>query len=65
MAADVQARQEDRPSSYEVVLKPERRELRGRSTTCAPRPGMAVVADVVTRRTTVLMHLLNKLRLGG
>ena len=65
MAADVQARQEDRPSSYEVVLKPERRELRGRSTTCALRPGMAVVADVVTRRTTVLMHLLNKLRLGG
>jgi hypothetical protein len=48
-----------------VVLKPERRELRGRSTTCALRPGMAVVADVVTRRTTVLMHLLNKLRLGG
>lgn len=65
VAADVQARQENRPSSYEVVLKPERRELRGRSTACALRPGMAVVADVVTRRTTVLMHLLNKLRLGG
>lgn len=65
VAADVQARQEDRPSSYEVVLKPERRELRGRSTACTLRPGMAVVADVVTRRTTVLMHLLNKLRLGG
>ena len=65
MAADVQARQQDKPGSYEVVLKPERRELHGRSTTCALRPGMAVVADVVTRRTTVLMHLLNKLRLGG
>jgi adhesin transport system membrane fusion protein len=65
VAADVQPRQEDRPSSYEVVLKPERRELRGRTTACTLRPGMAVVADVVTRRTTVLMFLLNKLRLAG
>jgi adhesin transport system membrane fusion protein len=65
VAADVQPRQEDRPSSYEVVLKPERRELRGRTTVCTLRPGMAVVADVVTRRTTVLMFLLNKLRLAG
>jgi multidrug efflux pump subunit AcrA (membrane-fusion protein) len=65
VAADVQPRQEDRPSSYEVVLKPERRELRGRTTACTVRPGMAVVADVVTRRTTVLMFLLNKLRLAG
>ena len=65
VAADVQPRQEDRPSSYDVVLKPERRELRGRTTACTLRPGMAVVADVVTRRTTVLMFLLNKLRLRG
>jgi multidrug efflux pump subunit AcrA (membrane-fusion protein) len=65
VAADVQPRQEGKPSSYEVVLKPDRRELRGRTTTCALRPGMAVVADVVTRRTTVLMFLLNKLRLSG
>lgn len=65
VAADVQPRQQDRPGSYGVVLKPQRRDLRGRSTVCALRPGMAVVADVVTRRTTVLMFLLNKLRLAG
>ena len=62
---DRRPRQEDKPSSYEVVLRPERRKLQGRDQTCALRPGMAVVADVVTRRTTVMMFLLNKLRLAG
>ncbi len=65
VAADVQPRGENKPSSYEVVLTPERRELQGRSTACSLRPGMAVVADVVTRRTTVLMFMMNKLRLRG
>jgi multidrug efflux pump subunit AcrA (membrane-fusion protein) len=65
VAADVQPRQENTPSGYEVVLRPERRQLNGRGTVCALRPGMAVVADVITRRTTVLMFLLNKLRVAG
>jgi multidrug efflux pump subunit AcrA (membrane-fusion protein) len=65
VAADVQPRQDNRASGYEVVLRPERRQLNGRGTVCALRPGMAVVADVITRRTTVLMFLLNKLRVAG
>jgi len=65
VAADVQQRQESKPSAYEVVLTPARRELNGRGSVCSLRPGMAVVADVVTRRTTVMMFLLNKLRVGG
>jgi multidrug efflux pump subunit AcrA (membrane-fusion protein) len=65
VAADVQPRQDNKVSGYEVVLTPERRQLNGRGTVCALRPGMAVVADVITRRTTVLMFLLNKLRVAG
>jgi HlyD family secretion protein len=70
VAADVTPRdgtphQESKASGYDVVLTPERRELTGRSSRCALRPGMAVSADVVTRRTTVLMFLLNKLRVWG
>jgi adhesin transport system membrane fusion protein len=65
VAADVQPRQDNKASGYEVVLTPERRQLNGRAAVCALRPGMAVVADVITRRTTVLMFLLNKLRVAG
>ena len=70
VAADVTPRdgmsqQESKASGYDVVLTPERRELTGRSSRCALRPGMAVSADVVTRQTTVLMFLLNKLRVWG
>jgi multidrug efflux pump subunit AcrA (membrane-fusion protein) len=65
VAADVQPRQDDKPGGYEVVLAPARPSLNGRGTECRLRPGMAVVADVVTRRTTVLMFLLNKLRVRG
>jgi multidrug efflux pump subunit AcrA (membrane-fusion protein) len=65
VAADVQPRQDNRASGYDVVLTPERRQLNGRGAVCALRPGMAVVADVITRRTTVLMFLLNKLRVAG
>lgn len=70
VAADVAPRQgaaqgESRASGYDVVLATPRRDLPGRDSRCALRPGMAVTADVVTRRTTVLMYLLNKLRLWG
>lgn len=51
--------------AYEVRLTPERLALRGRQGLCRLRLGMDVVADVVTRRTTVAVFLLNKLRLGG
>jgi hypothetical protein len=47
-----------------LLLRPERRQLQGRQGTCLLRPGLDVVGDVLTRRTTVLMYLLNKLRLG-
>lgn len=65
VAGDVQPRQDNKASGYDVVLTPERRQLNGRGAVCALRPGMAVVADVITRRTTVLMFLLNKLRVAG
>ena len=65
VAADVQQRQDDKPGGYEVVLAPTQRFLNGRGSVCSLRPGMAVVADVITRRTTVLMFLVNKLRLWG
>lgn len=51
--------------AYEVRLAPQRMALRGRQGLCRLLLGMDVVADVVTRRSTVAMFLLNKLRLGG
>ncbi len=53
------------PSTYQVVLNPQRTELQGRQASCPLRLGMEVMGDVVTRQTTVLMFLLNKLRLGS
>ncbi len=64
VAADV-VPQKEGEASYDVALTPQRRGLEGRNGSCALRPGMAVNADVVTRRTTVLMFLLNKLRIRG
>lgn len=52
-------------AAYQVVLQPERTSLQGRQTSCVLRPGMELSGDVVTRRTTVLAFLLNKLRLGS
>ncbi len=52
-------------SSYQVLLHPEKVSLRGRQGSCSLRLGMEVNGDVVTRQTTVLMFLLNKLRLGS
>ena len=51
-------------AAYQVVLQPQRPNLRGRQGGCWLRQGMEVSGDIVTRRTTVLMFLLNKLRLG-
>lgn len=51
-------------SVYEVRLSPQRPALQGRQGSCRLRLGMDVVADVITRRTTVFSFLLNKLRLG-
>lgn len=53
------------PAAYEVVLQPQRSSLRGRRSSCDLRLGMELSGDVVTRRTTVLAFLLNKLRLGS
>jgi multidrug efflux pump subunit AcrA (membrane-fusion protein) len=50
---------------YEVVLHPLQTSLKGRQGSCILRPGMKLIGDVVTRRTTVLAFLLNKLRLGS
>jgi HlyD family secretion protein len=50
---------------YEVVLHPLQTSLKGRQGSCVLRPGMKLTGDVVTRRTTVLAFLLNKLRLGS
>lgn len=50
---------------YEVVLHPLQTSLKGRQGSCILRPGMKLSGDVVTRRTTVLVFLLNKLRLGS
>jgi multidrug efflux pump subunit AcrA (membrane-fusion protein) len=52
-------------AAYQVLLQPERIALKGRQSSCQLRPGMEASADVVTRRTTVLAFLLNKLRLGS
>jgi HlyD family secretion protein len=52
-------------AAYQVLLHPEQIALRGRQGNCPLRPGMEASADVVTRRTTVLMFLLNKLRLSA
>ncbi len=49
---------------YSVELAPQRMALSSGQGRCALKPGMEVRADVVTRRTTVLMFLMNKLRLG-
>ena len=65
VAADVIPQQDSKASGYDVVLTSQQRELQGRGTRCALRPGMAVTADVVTRHSTVLMFLLNKLRIWG
>jgi multidrug efflux pump subunit AcrA (membrane-fusion protein) len=65
VAADVAPLQDSKASGYDVVLTSQQRDLQGRSTRCALRPGMAVTADVVTRHTTVLMFFLNKLRIWG
>jgi multidrug efflux pump subunit AcrA (membrane-fusion protein) len=50
---------------YEVVLHSMQTSLKGRQGSCILRPGMKLNGDVVTRRTTVLAFLLNKLRLGS
>lgn len=52
-------------STYQVLLEPKRTALNGRQSSCRLRLGMEVSGDVVTRQTTVLMFLLNKLRLGS
>jgi multidrug resistance efflux pump len=64
LSADTLPAAEGRQGSFELLLRPERRQLQGRQGTCLLRPGLDVVGDVLTRRTTVLMYLLNKLRLG-
>ena len=64
LSADTLPAAEGRQGSFELVLRPERRQLQGRQGACLLRPGLDVVGDVLTRRTTVLMYLLNKLRLG-
>jgi len=56
---------ESAAAAYQVLLRPEQIALRGRQGNCPLRPGMEASADVVTRRTTVLMFLLNKLRLSA
>lgn len=50
--------------SYGIELDPQRRELTSDQGRCTLRLGMEVRADVVTRRTTVLAFLLNKLRIS-
>jgi multidrug efflux pump subunit AcrA (membrane-fusion protein) len=64
LSADTLPAAEGRQGSFELLLRPERRQLQGRQGTCLLRPGLDVVGDVLIRRTTVLMYLLNKLRLG-
>lgn len=53
-----------RSSGYAVELQPEASALSSRQGRCPLKPGMRLSGDVVTRRTTVLAFLLNKLRLG-
>lgn len=52
----------NQPDRYRVLVKPRSRTLLGKAASCPVREGMDVVADVLTRRTTVLTFLLNKLR---
>lgn len=52
-------------SYYQVLLDPKGKALKGRQVSCPLRLGMEVTGDVVTRQTTALMFLLNKLRLGA
>lgn len=52
-----------RDGGYQVLLQPQRRSLQGRQGPCLLRQGMDVVGDIVTRRTTVLAYLLNKLHI--
>jgi|APCry1669189034_1035192.scaffolds.fasta_scaffold05911_2 multidrug efflux pump subunit AcrA (membrane-fusion protein) len=54
-----------RDGGYQALLQPERRALQGRQGQCLLRQGMDVVGDIVTRRTTVLAFLLNKLHLDA
>lgn len=51
-------------SGYAVELRPQAIALSSRQGRCALKPGMRLSGDVVTRRTTVMAFLLNKLRLG-
>lgn len=50
-------------AGYQVLLRPQRTALVGRQGPCRLRPGMDLTADVVTRDTTVLRFLLNRLRI--
>ncbi|EDY37257.1 secretion protein HlyD [Cyanobium sp. PCC 7001] len=50
-------------SGYEVTLRPESRELRSRSRSCALRLGMDLTADITTRVETVHQFLLRRTRL--
>jgi multidrug efflux pump subunit AcrA (membrane-fusion protein) len=52
-------------SAYEVLVQPKSNSLSGRKETCQLRLGMQITGDIVTRRTTVLGFLLNKLRIQG
>ena len=53
-----------RASGYAVDLRPETGRLTSRQGDCRLKPGMPLQGDIITRRTTVLVFLLNKLRLG-
>lgn len=53
----------DGMAGYQVLLLPQRTALAGRQGPCRLRPGMDLTADVVTRDTTVLRFLLNRLRI--
>jgi multidrug efflux pump subunit AcrA (membrane-fusion protein) len=53
----------DGMAGYQVLLRPQRTALAGRQGPCRLRPGMDLTADVVTRDTTVLRFLLNRLRI--
>jgi HlyD family secretion protein len=55
----------EQPNRYRVLVRPSSRVLLGQNSRCSLREGMDVVADIVTRRTTVLRFLLNKLRPTG
>ncbi|MEY2643805.1 MAG: hypothetical protein RLZZ611_454 [Cyanobacteriota bacterium] len=50
-------------SGYAVELRPQADRLSGRQGDCRLKPGMQLQGDIVTRRTTVMVFLLNKLRL--